>query len=126
MKLEQSFEVQAPIDVVWRALNDLERVAPCLPGATITGHDDDGTYHGEFKVKLGPTTAAYRGTIRISEADEATHKATLVAKGTDNAARAGRTPRSSTRSPRPTAALASMPSPTSRSRAASPASAAAG
>ena len=54
MKLEQSFDVQAPIDVVWRALNDLERVAPCLPGATITGHDDDGTYHGEFKVKLGP------------------------------------------------------------------------
>ena len=41
MKLEQSFDVQAPIDVVWRALNDLERVAPCLPGATITGHDDD-------------------------------------------------------------------------------------
>ena len=89
MKLEQSFEVQAPIDVVWRALNDLERVAPCLPGATITGHDDDGTYHGEFKVKLGPTTAAYRGTIRISEADESTHKATLVAKGTDKRGQGG-------------------------------------
>ena len=52
MKLEQSFEVQAPIDAVWEALIDLERVAPCLPGATITGHDEDGTYHGEFKVKL--------------------------------------------------------------------------
>ena len=65
MKLEQSFEVKAPIDVVWEALNDLERVAPCLPGAAITGHDDDGTYHGEFRVKLGPTTAAYRGTIKI-------------------------------------------------------------
>ena len=89
MKLEQSFEVQAPIDVVWRALNDLERVAPCLPGATITGHDDDGTYHGEFKVKLGPTTAAYRGTIQISEADEAAHKATLVAKGTDKRGQGG-------------------------------------
>ena len=69
MKLEQAFEVQAPIGQVWEALIDLERVAPCLPGATITGHDEDGTYHGEFKVKLGPTTAAYRGTVKIESAD---------------------------------------------------------
>ena len=83
MKLEQAFEVQAPIEQVWEALIDLERVAPCLPGATITGHDEDGTYHGEFKVKLGPTTAAYRGTVRIDEADAAAHRATMRAKGTD-------------------------------------------
>ncbi len=60
-----------PDRAVWEALIDLERVAPCLPGATITGHDEDGTYHGEFKVKLGPTTAAYRGTVKIEEADAA-------------------------------------------------------
>jgi carbon monoxide dehydrogenase subunit G len=48
MKMEQSFEVQAPLAQVWDALIDLERVAPCLPGATITGHDEDGTYHGTF------------------------------------------------------------------------------
>ena len=60
MKLEQSFEVDAPVEQVWTALIDLEKVAPCLPGAAITNHDDDGTYHGEFQVKLGPTTAAYR------------------------------------------------------------------
>jgi carbon monoxide dehydrogenase subunit G len=89
MKLEQSFEVQAPIDVVWAALNDLARVAPCLPGAAITGHDEDGTYHGEFKVKLGPTTAAYKGTIKIQSADEATHTATLAAKGTDKRGQGG-------------------------------------
>src|SRR4051812_14665020 len=89
MKLEQSFEVKAPIDTVWIALNDLERVAPCLPGAAITGHDDDGTYHGEFKVKLGPTTAAYRGTIKIENADESTHTATLAAKGTDKRGQGG-------------------------------------
>jgi len=89
MKLEQSFEVHAPIDTVWVALNDLERVAPCLPGAAITGHDDDGTYHGEFKVKLGPTTAAYKGTIKIENADEATHTATLAAKGTDKRGQGG-------------------------------------
>ncbi len=89
MKMEQSFEVQAPIDVVWRTLNDLERVAPCLPGASITGHDEDGTYHGEFKVKIGPTTAAYRGTIKIQDADEASHRATLAAKGTDKRGQGG-------------------------------------
>ena len=89
MKLEQSFEVKAPIDEVWAALIDLERVAPCLPGAAITGHDEDGTYHGEFKVKLGPTTASYRGTVLIEDADEAAHRATMRAKGTDKRGQGG-------------------------------------
>src|SRR5205085_3576948 len=44
MKLEQSFEVSAPLDVVWEALVDVERVAPCLPGAAVTGRNDDGSY----------------------------------------------------------------------------------
>src|SRR3712207_4787521 len=89
MKLEQSFEVQAPIDQVWAALVDLERVAPCLPGAAITERDEDGTYHGTFQVKLGPTTASYRGTIKIEEADEAAHRATLKARGTDKRGQGG-------------------------------------
>ena len=89
MKLEQSFEVAAPIDTVWAALTDLERVAPCLPGAAITEHDEDGTYHGTFQVKLGPTTAAYRGTIKIESADEGTHTATLKARGTDKRGQGG-------------------------------------
>jgi carbon monoxide dehydrogenase subunit G len=88
MKLEQSFEVDAPIEQVWTALLDLEQVAPCLPGAAITGHDD-GTYHGEFQVKLGPTTAAYRGTIKIESSDAATHTATLAARGTDKRGQGG-------------------------------------
>jgi len=89
VKLEQSFEVAAPIDTVWTALTDLERVAPCLPGASITDHDDDGTYHGTFQVKLGPTTASYRGTIKIESADETTHTATLKARGTDKRGQGG-------------------------------------
>ena len=126
MKLEQSFQVQAPIDAVWEALIDLERVAPCLPGATITGHDEDGTYHGEFKVKLGPTTASYRGTVKIEEADEATHRATMKAKGTDKRGQGGaNATRSSTRSPPRAARPGSRPSRTSRSPAAWRASAAA-
>ena len=89
MRLEQSFEVQAPIAEVWQALIDLERVAPCLPGAAITERDEDGTYHGTFQVKLGPTTASYRGTIKIEEADEATHRATMKARGTDKRGQGG-------------------------------------
>jgi carbon monoxide dehydrogenase subunit G len=89
MKLEQSFEVQAPIDSVWEALNDLERVAPCLPGAAIERHDEEGVYHGSFQVKLGPTTAAYRGTIRIEDADAASHTATMQARGTDKRGQGG-------------------------------------
>ena len=89
MKLEQTFEVQAPLEQVWEALIDLERVAPCLPGAAITGHDEDGTYRGTFTVKLGPMTAAYNGTIKIEDADEATHTATLKARGTDKRGQGG-------------------------------------
>ena len=70
MKLEQSFEVEAPIEQVWEALIDLERVAPCLPGAAITG-EADGAYHGEFTLKVGPFATVHRGTIRIDAADDA-------------------------------------------------------
>ena len=79
MKLEQSFEIKAPLPKVWEALIDVERVAPCLPGAEVTGRGDDGSYEGTFQVKLGPTTAAYRGTLRMVELDEAAHVATLSA-----------------------------------------------
>jgi uncharacterized protein len=89
MKLEQTFEVQAPVAQVWEALIDLERVAPCLPGAAITGHDEDGTYHGTFSVKLGPMTAAYNGTIRVADVDEASRTATLKARGTDKRGQGG-------------------------------------
>jgi uncharacterized protein len=89
MKLEQTFEVQAPLEQVWEALLDLERVAPCLPGASITGHDEAGTYRGTFAVKLGPMTASYNGTIAIDDVDESAHRATLKAKGTDKRGQGG-------------------------------------
>src|SRR4029077_4612651 len=89
MKLEQAFEVKAPIDQVWDVLIDLERVAPCLPGAAITERDDEGTYHGTFQVKLGPTTASYRGQIKLQEVDEASHTATMHAHGTDKRGQGG-------------------------------------
>jgi uncharacterized protein len=89
MRLEQTFEVEAPLAQVWEALNDLERVAPCLPGAAITSREEDGTYRGTFTVKLGPMTAAYNGTIRIEDVDEAAYTATLKARGSDKRGQGG-------------------------------------
>lgn len=83
MKLEQSFEVRAALERVWETLIDLERVAPCLPGAEITEAAEDGTYRGTFSVRLGPTTAAYRGELKMAELDEAAHRAVMRASGQD-------------------------------------------
>ena len=83
MKLEQSFEVRAPVERVWETLIDIERVAPCLPGAEITEAGEDGTYRGTFSVRLGPTTAAYRGELRMTEVDEGAHRVVMGASGQD-------------------------------------------
>jgi carbon monoxide dehydrogenase subunit G len=83
VKLEQSFEVRAPLERVWETLIDVERVAPCLPGAEISEASDEGTYRGTFSVRLGPTTAAYRGELHIQEQDEAAHRVTMHASGQD-------------------------------------------
>jgi carbon monoxide dehydrogenase subunit G len=83
VKLQQSFEVRAPVERVWETLIDIERVAPCLPGAEITEADDDGTYRGTFSVRLGPTTAAYRGELSLEEVDEAAHRVVMRASGQD-------------------------------------------
>jgi uncharacterized protein len=89
MKLEQSFEVQAPLQRVWEALIDVERVAPCLPGASVTGRNPDGSYIGEFKVKIGPTSAAYSGKLHMEDIDEAKHSAVMQAAGTDKRGQGG-------------------------------------
>jgi carbon monoxide dehydrogenase subunit G len=89
MKLEQSFDVSAPLQRVWEALIDVERVAPCLPGATVTGRNDDGSYNGEFKVKIGPTSAAYSGKLNMESVDEDSHHATMQAAGTDKRGQGG-------------------------------------
>jgi carbon monoxide dehydrogenase subunit G len=83
VKLEQSFEVRAPLERVWATLIDVERVAPCLPGAEITEAGDDGVYRGNFTVKLGPTTAAYRGELHMEELDDAAHRVVMRASGQD-------------------------------------------
>ena len=89
MRLEQSFEVAAPIDRVWSTLIDIERVAPCLPGAAVTGRNDDGTYNGTFRVKIGPTSASYSGKLEMDDLQEDDHTATMHASGTDKRGQGG-------------------------------------
>jgi uncharacterized protein len=83
VKLEQSFEVRAPVERVWETLIDIERVAPCLPGAEITEAGEEGTYRGTFSVRLGPTTAAYRGELSMEQVDEGAHRVVMRASGQD-------------------------------------------
>jgi carbon monoxide dehydrogenase subunit G len=84
MKLENEFTVPASIDQAWAVLLDVPRVAPCLPGATVEpGQGEDGEYRGQMKIKIGPITAAYKGTVRIQETDEAAHRVAMRAQAKD-------------------------------------------
>jgi len=80
MDLTNEFRVPLAIDEAWEVLTDLERIAPCMPGATLEGVEGD-EYKGAVKVKVGPMTAQYRGTVRFVERDDAGHKAVLRAEG---------------------------------------------
>jgi uncharacterized protein len=84
MKIENTVEVDAPLDRVWALVNDIPRVAPCMPGAALTGVLDDGTtYEGTVAVKLGPLRMSYKGKVTVEEVDEANHSARLAASGKD-------------------------------------------
>ncbi|GAB2932652.1 SRPBCC family protein [Rhodococcus aerolatus] len=83
MDLEHSFSVDAPIDVVWKAFNEPDRVAPCFPGATLTDSTDT-TFTGTVKVKLGPIAMLYKGVGEFVETDEAAHRAVIDARGKDS------------------------------------------
>jgi carbon monoxide dehydrogenase subunit G len=82
VQLENSFTVPVPIDEAWRVLLDIERIAPCMPGAaldSVTGDD----FTGRVKVKLGPINLTYQGKASFVEKDEAAHKAVIDARGKD-------------------------------------------
>ena len=82
MELNDSFEVAHPIDAVWEVLTDVERIAPCLPGAQLTGSDGDA-YEGLVKVKVGPITSQYKGKASFTERDDDAHRLLMSASGRD-------------------------------------------
>ena len=80
MELEHSFSVPVPVERAWDVLQDVERVAPCMPGATLDSVDGD-SISGKIKVKVGPIQMIYAGTAKFTERDKAAGVMTLEASG---------------------------------------------
>jgi carbon monoxide dehydrogenase subunit G len=80
MEFENTFSVTAPVDEVYDALLDVERVAPAMPGAKVLEKTSDDAYRVSIKVKLGPVTMTYRGDVTIVDRDPSSHSATLDVK----------------------------------------------
>lgn len=80
MELTHEFSVSVPVDAAWSVLTDLERIAPCMPGAELREVDGD-EYRGVVKVKVGPMTAQYKGVASFLERDEQSHRAVVRAEG---------------------------------------------
>ena len=81
MQLENTIEIPAPIDRVWDYMLDVERVAPCMPGAQLTEVVDDRTWKGKVAVKLGPVSLSFAGTVVLQERDEPSRTVVLKADG---------------------------------------------
>ncbi len=80
MELDHDFTVPVPVDQAWSVLLDVERVAACMPGATLDSVEGE-EFAGRMKVKVGAMTITYRGTARIVSADESSHVVTMEASG---------------------------------------------
>jgi len=77
-KIEERFEVQAPVDRVWKYLIDPKRVVECLPGAELIEQQDERTFLGAIKVKVGPLSMSYKGQAKFTEINEQTHQVRMV------------------------------------------------
>jgi uncharacterized protein len=83
VKIDQEFAVNIPIDRAWEVLTNLEGIAPCMPGAQLTGVEGD-VFSGKVKIKVGPVISDYAGTARFVEKDDAGYHAVIDAKGKDS------------------------------------------
>jgi uncharacterized protein len=81
MQIENAFTVDTPIDELWAFLLDVERIAPCMPGAELTETVDETTWKGKVNAKFGPVAMSFAGTVRMTERDDVAHRAVLSAKG---------------------------------------------
>lgn len=81
LQIEERFSVDAPVERVWRHLLDPERIVVCLPGAELLEVADERTFHGRMKVKVGPVAVGYKGTIELTEVDQAERHIRMEGKG---------------------------------------------
>src|SRR5215468_5597468 len=89
MEVNNSFEVPLPPAEAWNTLMDIPRIAPCMPGAELTGLADKDTYNGKVSVKLGPVALAFAGQVKFTEIDDVNRKARAKAQGKDSKGRGG-------------------------------------
>ena len=82
MDLNHEFTVNVPVAEAWAILTDLERIAPCLPGAQLTEVEGE-TYRGQVKIKVGPILAQFKGQASFMSRDDVAHKASLKGEGRD-------------------------------------------
>lgn len=83
MRLDHNFTVPAPVSEAWKVLLDVPRIAPCMPGATLTEFDGE-TFTGTVKVKLGPVSLTYRGSGHFAETDEEGRRVVIEASGKES------------------------------------------
>ncbi|MGH2640117.1 MAG: SRPBCC family protein [Actinomycetota bacterium] len=83
MLIEDAFTVRTPVDRLWAVLQDVEAIAPCMPGAELTEAVDERTWKGKVLVRFGPIQMAFTGTVVVEERDDEAHRAKLSAKGTE-------------------------------------------
>ena len=83
MEFDNSFEVPLPPDQAWAVLMDIQRIAPCMPGAELTEVVDDKTYKGKISVRLGPVALTFAGVVNFEDIDNTGHSARVKAQGND-------------------------------------------
>ena len=83
MQIENSFEVPVHVADAWIVLTDIERIVPCMPGATLEEVIDESTYKGAVSIRLGPVSLTFDGTARFEEIDETTYRAWVKTQGRD-------------------------------------------
>jgi carbon monoxide dehydrogenase subunit G len=81
MLIENEFTVTAPIEALWAYLLDVEKIAPCMPGAELTEVVDGSNWKGKLNAKFGPVSMSFAGTVTMDERDDAAHRVVLHAKG---------------------------------------------
>ena len=81
MLIENEFTVVAPIDFLWSYLLDVEKIAPCMPGAELTEVVDDHNWKGKLNAKFGPVSLSFAGTVTVQDRDDVAHRIVLAAKG---------------------------------------------
>jgi carbon monoxide dehydrogenase subunit G len=81
IKIQETFQVKAPIDAVWQFMMTPEKVVTCMPGAGLDEVVDERTFLGNVKVKVGAVTSSYKGRVQLTEVDEQGHVVQMVAEG---------------------------------------------